>query len=188
MKLAFGLKCDKCQCFSDKKNAPTNEHTFVFSPWPFHKRGVDIVGSFPLAYGRLKFLIVGVDYFTKWIEVESVAKITTDHVNKFYWKKFICRLGLLKYIVTDNGTQFISFRVVDFYNQLGIQTKFLSVIHPHANGQAGSTNKVILNGIKKKIEAAKGLWAEQLHEVLWSYHTTSCSITKETQFTMVLNT
>jgi hypothetical protein len=44
---------------------------------------------------------------------------------------------------------------------------------------------VILNDIKKKLEAAKGLWAEQLHEVLWSYHTTPHSTTKETPFTMV---
>jgi hypothetical protein len=55
--------------------------------------------------------------------------------------------------------------VVDFCKHLGIQTKFVSVIHPQANGQAESANKVILNGIKKKLEAAKSLWAKQLHEV-----------------------
>jgi hypothetical protein len=55
--------------------------------------------------------------------------------------------------------------VVDFCKHLGIQTKFVSVIHPQANGQAESANKVILNGTKKKLEAAKGLWAEQLHKV-----------------------
>jgi hypothetical protein len=45
------------------------------------------------------------------------------------------------------------------------KTKFVSVIHPQANGQAESANKVILNGIKKRLEVAKSLWAEQLHEV-----------------------
>jgi len=54
---------------------------------------------------------------------------------------------------------------MDFCHQLGIQNKFVSVIHPQANGQAESANKMILNGIKKNLEAAKGLWAEQLHEV-----------------------
>jgi len=121
--------------------------------------------------------------------------------------------------VTDNGTQFASTSVVDFCTHLGIQTKFVSVIHPQANGQAEAANKVILNGIKKKLEPAKGLWAEQLYEVssitryleyhfefkltnalsapayftlsqnkkqvLWSYHTTPHSTTKETPFTMV---
>jgi len=87
--------------------------------------------------------------------------------------------------VTDNGTQFARTSVVDFCTQLGIQTKFVLVIHPQANGHAEAANKVILNGIKKKLESAKGLWAEQLYEVLWSYHTTPHSTTKETPFTMV---
>jgi len=162
---AFVKKCDKCQRFSDKKHAPTNELTSVFSPWPFHKWGVDIVGPFPLAHGQLKFLIVDIDYFTKWVEAEAVSRITADRVNKFYWKKIICRFGLLKYFVTENGTQFTSTSVVDFCTQLNIQTKFVSVIHPQANEQAEAANKVILNGIKKKLESAKGLWAEQLYEV-----------------------
>jgi len=55
--------------------------------------------------------------------------------------------------------------VVDFCTQLGVQTKFVSVIHPQENGQVEAANKVILNDIKKKLEAAKGLWAEQLYEV-----------------------
>lgn len=67
--------------------------------------------------------------------------------------------------MSDNGTQFASTTVVDFCKHLGIQTKFISVIHPEANGQAESANKVILSRIKKKLETAKGLWAEQLHEV-----------------------
>ncbi|XP_039687770.1 uncharacterized protein [Medicago truncatula] len=162
----FVKKCDKCQRFSHKKNAPANELTSVFSPWPFHKWGVDIVGPFPQAPGQLKFLIVGVDYFTKWVEAEAVSKITGERVVKFYWKKIICRFGLPKYIVTDNGTQFASSKVVNFCKQLGIETKFASVIHPQANGQAESANKMIINGVKKKLEEAKGLWAEQLHEVI----------------------
>jgi hypothetical protein len=80
----FVKKCDKCQRFSDKKHVPAQELTSVYSPWPFHKWAVDIVGPFPLAPGQLKFLIVGVDYFTKWIEAEAVAKITAERVKKIY--------------------------------------------------------------------------------------------------------
>jgi len=161
----FVKKCDKCQRFSDKKHTLAHKLTSVFSPWPFYKWAVDIVGPFPLAPGQLKFLIVGVDYYTKWIEAEAVANITAESVRRFYWKKIICHFGLPKEIVSDNGTQFASQTVVDFYKHLRIQTKFVSVIHPQGNGQAESANKVILNGIKRKLEAAKGLLAEQLHEV-----------------------
>lgn len=101
----------------------------------------------------------------KWVEAEAVSRITAERVVKFYWKKIIFRFGLPKYIVTDNGTQFASSKVINFCKQLGIETKFVSVIHPQANGQAESANKMIVNGIKKKLEEAKGLWAEQLYEV-----------------------
>jgi len=80
----FVKKCDKCQRFSDRKHAPASELTSVFSPWPFHKLGLDIVGPFPLAPGQLKFLIVGIDYFTKWVEAEAVSRITADMIKKFY--------------------------------------------------------------------------------------------------------
>jgi hypothetical protein len=147
----FVKRCDKCQRFSDKKHVPAQKLTSVYPPWPFHQWGVDIVGPFSLTPGQLKFLIVGVDCFTKWIEAEAVAKITTERVRKFYWKKIICRFGLPRCIVSDNGTQFASSTVVDLCKHQGIQTKFVSVIHPQANGKAESANKVILNGIKKKV-------------------------------------
>jgi len=91
---------------------------------------VDIVGPFPLAPRQLKFLIVGINYFTKRVEAEVVSRITADGIKKFYRKMIICRFGLPKYFVTDNGTQFASVRVIDFCNQLGVQTNFVSVIHP----------------------------------------------------------
>jgi transposase InsO family protein len=126
----FVKKCDNCQKFSDKKHAPTHELTSIYSPWPFHKWAVDIVGPFPLAPRQLKFLIVGVDYITKWVEAEAVAKITAERVKKFYCKKIICHFGLPPCIVSDNRTGFASSTVFDFCKLLGIQTKFISVIHP----------------------------------------------------------
>ncbi|GJX55048.1 reverse transcriptase domain-containing protein [Tanacetum coccineum] len=55
---------------------PQQELTPITSPWPFHKWGIDIAGPFPVAAGGLKFLIVAIDYFTKWIEAKAVATIT----------------------------------------------------------------------------------------------------------------
>lgn len=62
--------------------------------------------------------------------------------------------------------------VVDFCNDLGVRIKFILVIHPRANGRVESANKVILKVIKKKMDDVKGLWAKNLHEVMWLYHTT----------------
>ncbi|GKC77597.1 reverse transcriptase domain-containing protein, partial [Tanacetum coccineum] len=61
---------------------------------------------FPEAHGRVKFLIVAVDYFTKWIEAKPIATITGSQVKKFVWDNIVCRFGLLGEIISDNGKQF----------------------------------------------------------------------------------
>jgi hypothetical protein len=50
------------------------------SPWPFYMWGVDILGPFPASQHQVKFLLVAVDYFTKWIEAEPVATISAEKV------------------------------------------------------------------------------------------------------------
>ncbi|XP_072076432.1 uncharacterized protein [Arachis hypogaea] len=55
---------------------------------------------------------------------------------------------------------------------LGIQQKFSSVEHPQTNGQVEAVNKVILQGLKKRLDQKKGTWADELASVLWSYRTT----------------
>ncbi|CAJ2642757.1 uncharacterized protein LOC123899916 [Trifolium pratense] len=180
--------CDTCQRHADLHHAPGEPLTSVTSPWPFYMWGVDILGPFPASEGQAKFLLVAVDYFTKWIEAEPVPTIGSERVKKFYWKNIICRFGLPKYIVSDNGTQFTSEAVITFCQEKGIRNTFISVEHPQANGQAESANKVILKAIKRRLEGKKTGWVEHLLPVLWSYHTTVQSTTGETPFRMVYGT
>lgn len=51
----------------------------------------------------MKFLVVGIDYFTKWVEVEPLAKITEQNIRKFVEKNIICRFGIPRALVSDNG-------------------------------------------------------------------------------------
>ncbi|RDY05571.1 Tf2-11, partial [Mucuna pruriens] len=128
------------------------------------------------------------DYFTKWIKAEPVAVISVERVKKFLWKKIICRFGLLAIIVSNNRTQFASKTTAEFCQGLGIKQIFTSVEHPQTNGQAGAANKVILKGLRRRLEEAKGRWAEELPQVLWSYHTTPHSVTNETLFRLTFGT
>ncbi|MGV7994897.1 integrase catalytic domain-containing protein, partial [Mycobacterium kansasii] len=68
--------------------------------------GIDIIGPLPTGKRQVKFAIVAVDYFTKWAEAEPVAKITEQKVIDFVWKNIICRFGVPRTIVSDNGRQF----------------------------------------------------------------------------------
>ena len=76
-------KCDKCQRHGDMHLAPPNELKTLSSPWPFAWWGMDILGPFTMGSYQNKYLIVVVDYFTKWIEAETLAKITAFNILHF---------------------------------------------------------------------------------------------------------
>ena len=63
--------------------------TPIFSPWPLAQWGIDIMGPFPLGKKQLKFLIIAIDYFIKWVEVELVTTITEAKITSFVWKNII---------------------------------------------------------------------------------------------------
>lgn len=104
----FVRKCDKCQKFRNITRAPATELTPIIDPVPFAQWGIDLLGPFTLASGQRKYLIVAVDYFTKWIEAEPLAGISAKSATSFVWKSIISRFGIPRAIVTDNGKQFDS--------------------------------------------------------------------------------
>nr|KYP31357.1 Transposon Ty3-I Gag-Pol polyprotein [Cajanus cajan] len=140
---------------------------------------MDILGPLPPTKGQLKFVLVAIDYFTKWIEACPLAKITTKNVQIFTWKNIICRFGIPHTLVTDNGRQFIAQGFEDFLRELGIKHLPTSVEHPQTNGQAEAANKVILQELKKRLGNVKGQWPDELPSILWAYHCTPQSTTQE---------
>jgi ribonuclease HI len=94
--------CDKCQRFSRIMKTSPEKLTPFTSTWPFAKWGVDIVGPMPVGKGSRKFLVVAVDYFTKWAEAEALATITITNITSFLWKSVVFRFGIPHAFVTVN--------------------------------------------------------------------------------------
>ena len=84
--------------------------------------------------GNVKFLIVAVDYFSKWVEAEPVARIREFDVKVFIWKSLIMRFGYPRSIVFDHGRQFDSNKLFDWLKKKGIHPSYASVAHPQSNG------------------------------------------------------
>ncbi|XP_072073804.1 uncharacterized protein [Arachis hypogaea] len=148
--------CDACQRCAPLIHNPTELlHTSNIS-WPFHKWGMDILGPFPISTGQVKFLLVAIDYFTKWVEAQPFAKITAEKVQNFIWKSIICRFSLPREIMSDNGRQFTNRKIASYLTDIHIKHHFSSVEHPQTNGLAEAANKVILQALKKKLTDAKG--------------------------------
>ncbi|XP_021751559.1 uncharacterized protein LOC110717215 [Chenopodium quinoa] len=166
--LAYAKKCDKCQKFGPAINQPPNDLTTILNQVPFAQWGMNIVGPFTSATGGRKFLIVGVDYFIKWIEAEPVAKITANEVKRFIWKSIFTRFGLPMAMVFDHGSQFDCSFVKNFLSIYKVKFSYVAVRHPQSNGQAEAANKKILSALKKKVEDEKRLWANLVPMILWA--------------------
>ena len=126
---AYVKACDKCQRFTNIIRQPTEELAPMMAPWPFAQWGLDIMGPFPTAVRQLKFL-VSIDYFTKWVEAEPLATITEKNIRSFIWRCIICRFGIPRVLVSDNGKEFDNDSFRDFCLQLGIRNHCSSPAHP----------------------------------------------------------
>ena len=67
---------------------------------------------------------------------------------------------------------------------MGIKNRYSTPAYPQGNGQVEAVTKAIVNGLKKRLDDAKGKWVEELPHVLWTYRTTPCRSTRETPFSM----
>ncbi|GJT07609.1 reverse transcriptase domain-containing protein [Tanacetum coccineum] len=124
--------------------------------------GIDIAGPFPEGPGKVKFLIVAIDYFTKWIEAKAVATIT--------------------------GNQFRDNPFKDWCEKLCIRQCFASMKHPQANGLVERADRSLGEGIKARLDERSKDWIEELPHVLWAYRTMIKSSNGETPFSLTYGT
>ena len=138
--------------------------------------------------GQCKFIVEGVDYFTKWAKAEPLATIAEQKVRNFIWRSIICKFGIPRALVSDNGKQFDNPKLRDFCVELGIKNYYSSPAHLQSNRQAKVTIRTPKAALKTKLENLKGKWVEYLPEVLWEYRTTRKSTTQETLFALAFGT
>nr|GEU42375.1 hypothetical protein [Tanacetum cinerariifolium] len=124
-------------------------------------QGINIDGSFPEGPAKVKFLIVEIDYFTKWIEAKPMATITGAHIKKFVWDNIVCRFGLPGEIISDNEKQFRD--------------------NPFKDWSLGE-------GIKARLDERSKNWLEEISHVLWAHCTMIKSSNGETSFLLTYET
>lgn len=125
--------CSDCQKFKYNNiplSAPMQMHE-VLEPW--HTIGIDIMGRFPVTTRQKRFLLVVVDYFTRWIEVFPMHTTTSIKVAEILANEVFARYGLPKYILSDNGPQLVSNLFQEFCRLMSIKRKFTANYHPQTN-------------------------------------------------------
>ena len=142
------------------------------------------MGPFPKTVRNKKYLLVNIDYFTKWVEAEPLVNIRDVDAKRFVWKNIVTQFRVSHVLILDNGLQFDSKMFRRYCGEMGITNRYSTPAYPQGNGQAEAVNKLIVNGLKKRLDDAKGKWVEELPHVLWTYRITPRRSTGETPFSM----
>ena len=119
-------KCDQCQKFVPNIHQPGGILNPLSSPWPFSQWGLDIISPFSKIARNKRYLLVGTDYFTKWVEVEPLANIRDVDAKRFVWKNVVTRFKIRHTLISDNGIQFDSKAFRRCCCDLGITNRYFT--------------------------------------------------------------
>ncbi|GAU38952.1 hypothetical protein TSUD_363910 [Trifolium subterraneum] len=178
-------KCHKCQIYADKIHVPPTSLNVLSSPWPFSMWGIDMIGRIePKASNGHRFILVAIDYFTKWVHQESYANVTKQVVVRFIKNHIICRYGVHNRIITDNGTNLNNKMMKDLCDEFKIEHHNSSPYRPQMNGAVEAANKNIKKIVQKMVVTYKD-WHEMLPFALHGYRTSVRTSTGATPFSLV---
>ncbi|GKV11605.1 hypothetical protein SLEP1_g22849 [Rubroshorea leprosula] len=141
--IAYAKGCKSCQIHGPLQRVPASELNPIVKPWPFQGWAIDLIGKvYPPSSKGHSFIIVAMDYFTKWVEAKPMKKVNQSDVIKFIKEDIIHRFGLPETITTDQGTIFVSHQVEAFAKEVGFRLLNSTPHYAQANGQAEASNKV----------------------------------------------
>ena len=80
--------------------------------------------------GNKKYLLVGTDYFTKWVEAEPLADIRDVDAIRFVWKNIVTRFGVPHVLISDSSLQFDNKMFRRYYGELGITNRYSTPAYP----------------------------------------------------------
>ena len=134
---------------------------------------MDVIGKITASSRSTKYawILVAIDYFTKWIKAKSYAKLTSKKVCNFVEENIITKFSVLETIITDNGTIFTSDRFKEYTASLKIQLEQSMLYYPQANIQIEASNKILIGILEKMIKEKHGMCHLKLNEALWAYRT-----------------
>ena len=145
---------------------------------------IDIIGkiSSKSSNGH-KFILIDIDYFTKWVEVASYAKLTSTKVANFIRSHIICRYEVPHELISDRGTHFRA-EVETLLQKYGIQHHKSFAYRPQTNGAVEATNKNINKILRKMVDTSQD-WSKKLHFALWAYCTSFFTSIGVTPYSLV---
>src|SRR6266540_691656 len=153
--------------------------TDIFERW-----GVDIVRSLPITREGNRYIVVAMDYFSRWPEARPFKTANADMVAMFLYEEIICRFEAPRILQSDRGTHFVNELIQRLTKRFKIKYSLSSPYHPQSNGLVERFNKTLCEGIAKLAEEVDQ-WDKFIQLILFAYRTKELRILKQSPYMLV---
>ncbi|GJY69885.1 reverse transcriptase domain-containing protein [Tanacetum coccineum] len=162
-------RCDTCQCQgknSQRDEMPQNSIQVceIFDVW-----GIDFIGSFPSSRGN-KYILVAVDYLSKWVEAKALPTNDARVVCKFL-KSLFARFGAPRAIISDRRTHFCNDQFAKVMLKYGVTHRLSTAYHPQTSGQVEVSNRGLKRILERTVGENHASWSDKLDDALWAFRT-----------------
>ncbi|GJV58542.1 reverse transcriptase domain-containing protein [Tanacetum coccineum] len=161
--------CDSCQRqgkISQHDKMPQNsiQVSEIFDVW-----GIDFMGPFPSSRGN-KYILVAVDYLSKWVEAKALPTNDARVVVKFL-KSLFARFGTPRAIISDRGTHFCNDKFAKVMSKYGVTHRLSTAYHPQTSGQVEVSNRGLKRILERTVGENRASWSDRLDDALWAFRT-----------------
>ncbi|GJU84576.1 reverse transcriptase domain-containing protein [Tanacetum coccineum] len=161
--------CDTCQRqgkISQRDEMPQNaiQVCEIFDVW-----GIDFMGPFPSSHGN-KYILVAVDYLSKWVEAKALPTNDARVVVKFL-KSLFARFGTPRAIISDHGTHFCNDQFAKVMSKYGVTHRLATAYHPQTSGQVEVSNRGLKRILERTVGENRASWSDKLDDALWAFRT-----------------
>ncbi|GJT17074.1 reverse transcriptase domain-containing protein [Tanacetum coccineum] len=134
----------------------------IFDVW-----GIDFMGSFPSSRGN-KYILVAVDYLSKWVEAKALPTNDARVVFKFL-KSLFPRFGAPRAIISDRGTHFCNDQFAKVMLKYGVNHRLSTAYHPQTNGEVEVSNRGLKRILERTVGENRTSWSDKLGDALWAF-------------------
>ncbi|XP_058746025.1 uncharacterized protein LOC131618886 [Vicia villosa] len=171
--IEFAKGCQECQIHAGIQHAPASELHAIIKPWPFRGWALDLIGEIrPTSSKGQRYILVGIDYFTKWVEAVPLVNVDQETVIDFIQRKILYRFGIQETITTNQGLVFTGRKMQELSEEMGFKLLTSTPYYAQANGQVVEANKVSIVllveiylqsvRIQKQVEIPNNLYLEMM--------------------------